>query len=54
MAIFQLENYMNLLMKRLYKAIGFCIKMTIVCSIIIVISNAIFIYKKNMDLQLNM
>ncbi len=46
MAIFQLENYIEFINERLYKAIGFCIKMTIVCSIIIVISNAIFIYKK--------
>ncbi len=46
MAIFQLENYIEFINERLYKTIGFCIKMTIVCSIIIVISNAIFIYKK--------
>lgn len=47
MAIFQLENYMEFLNERLYKAIGFCIKMTIVCSIVIVISNMIFIYEKH-------
>lgn len=46
MAIFQLENYIEFLNEKLYKSIGFCIKMTIICSIVIVVSNAIFIYKK--------
>lgn len=46
MAIFQLENYIEFINERLYKAIGFCIKMTIISSIIIVVSNIIFIYNK--------
>ncbi len=46
MAIFQLENYIEFINERLYKAIGFCIKMTMICAIVIVISNIVFIYNK--------
>lgn len=46
MAVFQLENYMEFLNERLNKSIGFCIKLTIICAIIIVVSNIVFIYKK--------
>lgn len=46
MAIFQLENYIEFINERLYKSIWFCIKMTIICSIVIVIANAIFVYTK--------
>ena len=46
MAIFELENYIEFLVERLGKALGFCIKTVLLLSLIMTISNIIFIYAK--------
>lgn len=46
MAIFELENYIEFLVERLGKAVGFCIKTILILSLIMAISNIVFIYIK--------
>lgn len=46
MAIFELENYIQFLSEKLGTAIGFCFKSVIVFSLIMAVSNIVFIYVK--------
>lgn len=46
MAIFELENYIQFISEKSVKAIGYSLKLVIILSLIMVVSNVVFIYAK--------